>query len=89
MDSVNNIKTTLLSDITQLLKCEEDFVSQVNQLLNKYKNVEDIENLMIHTIDVYDNKFLFFKQIQKEFKYILLSCNNNINTKGFQNSMNY
>lgn len=89
MDSVNNIKTTLLSDITQLLKCEEDFVSQVNQLLNKYKNVEDIENLMIHTIDVYDNEFLFFKQIQKEFKYILLSCNNNINTKGFQNSMNY
>ena len=87
MDSVNNIKTTLLSDITQLLKCEEDFVSQVNQLLNKYKNVEDIENLMIHTIDVYE--FLFFKQIQKEFKYILLSCNNNINTKGFQNSMNY
>ena len=67
MDSVNNIKTTLLSDITQLLKCEEDFVSQVNQLLNKYKNVEDIENLMIHTIDVYDNEFLFFKQIQKEF----------------------
>ena len=50
MDSVNNIKTTLLSDITQLLKCEEDFVSQVNQLLNKYKNVEDIENLMIHTL---------------------------------------
>ena len=89
MDSVNNIKTTLLSDITQLLKCEEDFVSQVNQLLNKYKNVEDIENLMIHTIDVYDNEFLFFKQIQKTFKYILLSCNNNINTKGFQNSMNY
>ena len=89
MDSVNNIKTTLLSDITQPLKCEEDFVSQVNQLLNKYKNVEDIENLMIHTIDVYDNEFLFFKQIQKEFKYILLSCNNNINTKGFQNSMNY
>ena len=89
MDSVNNIKTTLLSDITQILKCEEDFVSQVNQLLNKYKNVEDIENLMIHTIDVYDNEFLFFKQIQKEFKYILLSCNNNINTKGFQNSMNY
>ena len=89
MDSVNNIKTTLLSDITQLLKCEEDFVSQVNQLLNKYKNVEDIENLMIHTIDVYDNEFLFFKQIQKEFKYILLYCNNNINTKGFQNSMNY
>ena len=83
MDSVNNIKTTLLSDITQLLKCEEDFVSQVNQLLNKYKNVEDIENLMIHTIDVYDNEFLFFKQIQKTFKYILLSCNNNINTKGF------
>ena len=89
MDSVNNIKTTLLSDITQILKCEEDFVSQVNQLLNKYKNVEDIENLMIHTIDVYDNEFLFFKQIQKKFKYILLSCNNNINTKGFQNSMNY
>ena len=44
---------------------------------------------MIHTIDVYDNEFLFFKQIQKKFKYILLSCNNNINTKGFQNSMNY
>ena len=89
MDSVNNIKTTLLSDITQLLKCEEDFVSQVNQLLNKYKNVEDIENLMIYKIDVYDNEFLFFKQIKKKFKYILLSCNNNINTKGFQNSMNY
>lgn len=89
MDSINNIQTAILSDIIHLFQCEKDIDSHVNQTLIKYKDVEDIENLMIQKIDVYENDYLFFKQMKKEFKYILLSCGKNLNTKGFQCSMNY
>ena len=44
---------------------------------------------MIHKTDTYDNDFLFYNEIEKEFKYVLTTEGNNISKNPFNVSMNY
>lgn len=67
--------------------CEKDIIDRI--LFTQYNSLPLINNLLIHNRDTFDNDFLFYTEIEKEFKYILSTGAINNSKTQFHTSMNY
>ena len=84
--------TQILSNIINIYEGDsenkrKEFIQSI--LLTQYDSLPLITNFLIHKTDTYDNDFLFYNEIEKEFKYVLTTEGNNISKNPFNVSMNY